>query len=189
MAIRPYRQGHLDSLCGIYAIVNATRLALASMKCEKFADYGHFFDFLIARLHARRLLYDTMANGLSSPGMSWLLSQADRWLARKYDVRLRYRRPFYRHTAPHRKIIRSIKRHLSEPNTSAIIVINGHPPDLHWTVVKNITAMSLTLFDSDGASRISLARSVCLLSCDVYLLKYGRSRGRGAASVMVGTPQ
>ena len=174
MAIRPCRQGDLDSLCGLYAIINATRLALLPSKRMKSADFGHLFDFLVARLYARRILYETMADGLSSPGMSWLLSQADGWLEKTFDVSLRYSRPFYRHAAPRRKVVRSIAKHLSEANTSAIIVVDGDPPDLHWTVVKKVTAASLILFDGDGIGRVSLARrklqSVCLLPCDVYLI-------------------
>lgn len=51
-AIAPYRQGDLDSLCGLYAIINASRLALSSTKCIKIAEIADFFASLIARLHA-----------------------------------------------------------------------------------------------------------------------------------------
>ena len=173
----PYRQGELDGLCGLYGIINATRLALSPTKCMKSADISDFFAFLIARLHADRMLRDAITDGLSTPVVSRLLAQTDRWLQKRYGANLRTHRPYYlKPGASQMTVVRSIARHLAKPNTSAIVGLDGGAHYLHWTVVRKITAASLVLFDADGMSRVSLARAardkVRLLPRDVFLLRY-----------------
>jgi hypothetical protein len=140
------------------------------------AEIEDFFAFLIGRLHADRMLHDAITDGLSAPVVSRLLVQTDRWLQKRFGARIRTERPFYlKPGASRMTVVRSIARLLAEPNTSAMIVLDGGPRYLHWTVVKSVTAASLVLFDADGMSRVSLARSarekVRLLPREVYLLR------------------
>jgi hypothetical protein len=177
MALAPYQQGELDALCGLYAIINATRLALSPTKCMKSADFGHFFNFLIGRLHADRILRDAITDGLSAE-MSRLLMKADRWLRSEFGVALKYKRPHYHSPYVSRsRVVRSLAMHLAEPNTSAILVLDGCERYVHWSVVKRVTAYSLMLFDADGMKRVPLdsgarggvrlpPREVYLLTCE-----------------------
>jgi hypothetical protein len=175
----PYRQGELDGLCGLYGIINATKLALLPEKRIKPAEIEDFFAFLIARLHADRMLHDAITDGLSAPVVSRLLAQTDRWLQKRFGATLRTERPFYlKPGASQMTVVRSIAGHLAEPNTSALVVVDGGLPYLHWTVVRKVTAASLVLFDADGMCRVSLAHAtrdkVRLLPRDVYLLRCER---------------
>jgi hypothetical protein len=179
VALAPYQQGELDALCGLYAIINATRLALSPTRCMKSADFGHFFNFLIGRLHADRMLLYAITGGLSPMVVSRLLVKADRWLGRRFGVTLQYERPHYlKPNASRTRVVRSIARHLAEPNTSAIVVLDGGERYWHWSVVKKVTTASLILFDADGMKRVSFAHAargrIHLQPRDVYLLRCER---------------
>jgi hypothetical protein len=186
MNILPFHQGELDGLCGLYAIVNATRLAMWPSNRMKSADCKDFFEFLVACLHKKGMLFTAMTNGMSPRLVSKLLRQSDHWLKRNYDVRLRIKR--LRHLkpdAPRIRVVVALASHLRQPNTAALVAVEcGHA---HWTVVRKVAAGSLLMFDSAGMKRISLAyttrRTTRLPAHQAYLLTCQPASNCNRASV------
>jgi hypothetical protein len=174
MNILPFQQGELDGLCGLYAIVNATRIAMSPSNRMKSADCKDFFEFLIACLHKKGMLFTAMTNGMSPRLVSKLLRQSDHWLKRNFDARLRIKRLHHlKPEAPRIRVVVALAAHLRQPNTAALVAVEcGHA---HWSVVRKVAAGSLLMFDSDGMKRISLAyttrRTMRLPANEVYLLR------------------
>lgn len=75
---RPFKQGHLDGLCGIYSIVNGFRLVLGrrlnQSKCEQ------LFDFLTQYAIKEQGNLDVVAGGLGLRQMQQLLAQLSEFL-------------------------------------------------------------------------------------------------------------
>lgn len=147
----PYRQGDLDSLCGLYCVVNAIRFAAAPPLRIGETQSKDLINHLARALGPDFLqVFDEGINELIPT-----LRAADEWLRENHGRRLRTKRP-YRFRAPDspEAILRTIDLHLIRAN-SAVIVSNVE----HWTVVERVTAKRLVLLDSYDRRFLKFANS------------------------------
>lgn len=157
--IKPLRQGALDSLCGVYAILNAVRLLAYPDKHIHMRDLKTLFRRGVKILSKQRHLKFTLSWGLDP--VPW-----DRFLERFLpDVetvvgfRIKQHRVF--EAGDGRKVsevARGLRSHLDQGHP--IVLILGGAYD-HWTVIAGHSDQRLHLFDSYGYCWIS-TRSLTL---------------------------
>lgn len=148
----PFQQGGLDSLCGLYSIVNAERIINHSSAEQAQA----LFDEVVHFLSRKRLLTRILLDGVIHPHMLLLLEKVVNsripnvgtpWLGQPnpdLDAFWESMRAFLDGT----------------PGRAIILGLNGHHD--HWTVIHSISSKSVFLYDSAEITR--LPRSFCTTS-------------------------
>jgi hypothetical protein len=147
---RAYAQGDLDYLCGVYAVVNAVRYAVAPLRPLRRKDSRRLFCDLIGQLAQTRGLRDSIVEGNGSNDISRLLRVTAGALRNWYRVRLNYHRPFHGRTKISRRIlIDTAASHLEKPGTAVLIGFSWH-----WTVVRKVSRKGFRLIDSAYITQI-----------------------------------
>ncbi|MBX3581658.1 MAG: hypothetical protein KF810_07185 [Rhizobiaceae bacterium] len=149
----------MDSLCGLYAVLNATRLLCPELGYE---GSRSLFRQLAETLTAKRVTaFETVAWGIEMPTVLALIQSARTYVREVLDTSLRLE-PFrsVRKTLRIGYLWKALMSRLKE-GWVAIIGISGHHN--HWTVAHRATAKSMRLFDSDLMT--TLKRSRCSLRC------------------------
>jgi hypothetical protein len=142
----PYRQGGLDTMCGLYAVVNATRLVIEPRRRMKRAACVALFAELIDELATCDSLVPALSEGCDAKLIARMLRRAKRWLRTNRGVKLRIERPYARRKRrARRKLVPLLTTHLSQLGRAAIIGTTDH-----WTVARDIAADKVLLFDSNG---------------------------------------
>jgi hypothetical protein len=142
--MRPYRQGELDFLCGVYCVVNAVRLAARSHRRLGHTTSTALFAALVHQLDDRGRLRKVLTSGMGSCLVARLLRGAGGWLQDEHGLRLEVRASFRKRDAPG-SCLERLAAHLQEPGTSAIVATEEH-----WTVAQAVGSKRLQLFDSNG---------------------------------------
>jgi len=146
----PFQQGGLDSLCGLYSIVNAERYINRSSDEET----QELFDHLVKYLSRRGLLGKFLVGGILHHQMLMILEKVV-GSKRISSVQIPWR------GLPNPDLTtfwRSMQKFLDgTPGRSIILGLDGYHD--HWTVIESITNRSLTLYDSALIKR--LPRSAC----------------------------
>lgn len=150
--IRPFRQGHLDGLCGIYGIINSIRWGLRNDRPLTKHQARLLYIRLVHHLEDRELLASAMEMGLSIPEISQLLHAAKEWLDER-NIRLKHRKPFHKQkTIKTSAYFDCISTSVKEPKTSILMATVGRLD--HWTSVIGVEKGRLLIFDSSGLKRI-----------------------------------
>src|SRR5918993_3884695 len=165
---RAYRQGDLDGLCGVYAIINALRylFQLKEDHCRA------LFAALIKALHRRcRRPHHPILWGMSFSTLKWLIEAAQtcRVLegAQTFQARpLRLSRD--QRNLP--QLWSGLSQELT-PTCVAIVGLGGIAD--HWCVVIRVTPRTLRLLDSSGQTRIYRSRCTVRSSRTRYCLEAG----------------
>ena len=146
----PFQQGGLDSLCGLYSIVNAERFINHSSDEET----QQLFDDLVHFLARRKLLSKLLIGGIIHTEMLLLLDKVV-GKQRISNVQIPWR------GVPNPDLTRfwkSIQSFLDgTPGRAIILGLQGYHD--HWTVIESITNRSILLYDSAHIKR--LPRSSC----------------------------
>jgi hypothetical protein len=149
------QQGDMDSLCGLYSIVNAIYALFPKMKERELVK---LFNHLIHHLATdRRDAIDILLDGMSLTLLRALVRVASKQQER-----------YSRHVelSPARFSSRSVKTFISQLRThiddGAIAIVLLSRGGTHWTVVREITNRKLMLLDSNGA--VAIRRRHCALS-------------------------
>lgn len=141
----PFQQGGLDSLCGLYSIVNAERYINHSSNEET----QQLFDDLIHYLSRRGLLTKFLIGGIMHPEMLVILKKVV-GKKRIANVSLPWR------GVPNPDLTtfwRSMQSFLDgTPGRSIILGLEGYHD--HWTVIESITNRSIMLYDSALIKRL-----------------------------------
>ena len=168
--IKPLSQGKLDSLCGLYCVVNAVRLisfpqTMGRTKSKDLID-------TIASALGKKLAF-IFENGTND--IRPILHVADTWLQEKYGRSLNTERPFRgkKPSPTPDEMISEISSHLAKPRTAAIVSTIEH-----WTVIQRVTAKRFILFDSDGLSSLRFDKqkrrdASRILPHQIFLLNLG----------------
>lgn len=146
----PFQQGGLDSLCGLYSIINAERFINRSSDEEA----QRLFDDLIHFLSRRRLLHKLLIGGIIHTEMLLILDKVV-GKQRISNVEVPWRGMFNPDLTTFWK---SMQNFLDGTQGRAIILgLQGYHD--HWTVIESITNRSIMLYDSSSIKR--LPRSSC----------------------------
>jgi hypothetical protein len=148
-SLPPFQQGGLDSLCGLYSIVNAERFINHSSD----ESAQELFDSIIHFLSRRRLLAKLLIGGVIHRQMLLILDQVvgeripNLWI------------PWRGVPTPDLNTFwRSLQAFLDgTPGRAVILGMEGYHE--HWTVIDTITNRSIFLYDSALIRR--LPRSAC----------------------------
>src|SRR5829696_7900145 len=156
-ALVPFQQGDLDGLCGIYALINAIRLATED-DTRDFPDaaWQELFFTLLLEADAVVGTVEAVGLGIDLQPLFRVAQAAVRHMADEHGLRLTVTHAIRRGEP---RTLDAILRRLAEltqqPRSAVLICLTGHLD--HWTVLRRVTGQSLTLFDSSGCARISLA--------------------------------
>src|SRR3954454_18431364 len=142
--LRPYRQGRLDGLCGLYALINALRLLCPRLDedaCERV-----FCALIRARARRTASPLTFLHGGLSRRELLRLIGSWQRFVAREFGIALTVSR--LKVSEPRlRGIWRALCRGL-DGKTVAIIGLDG--VERHWTVAHAATERTMRVADSSG---------------------------------------
>ena len=146
----PFQQGGLDSLCGLYSIVNAERFINHSSDEET----QQLFDDLVHFLARRKLLSKLLIGGIIHTEMLLLLDKVV-GKQRISNVQIPWRGVLNPDLT---KFWKSMQNFLDgTPGRAIILGLQGYHD--HWTVIESITNRSILLYDSARIKR--LPRSSC----------------------------
>lgn len=145
----PFQQGGLDSLCGLYSIVNAERIINRSSDEQA----QRLFDAMVHFLSRKRLLTRILLDGVIHRHMLLILEHVVNGRIPHIVT------PWLGQPTPELDSFwESMRSFLDGTRGRAIILgLNGYHD--HWTVVQKITRSSIFLYDSDKIRR--LARLEC----------------------------
>ena len=145
----PFQQGGLDSLCGLYSIVNAERIinhSSAEQAQALFDDMEHF-------LARKRLLTRLLLDGVIHSQMILILEKVVNGRLSNIEI------PWRSQPTPDLDAFwHSMRAFLDgTPGRAIILGLNGIHD--HWTVIHSISSKSVFLYDSAEITR--LPRSEC----------------------------
>ncbi len=144
----PFQQGGLDSLCGLYSIINAERIINRSSDEES----QKLFNDLIHYLSRRGLLTKFLIDGIIHTEMLVILKKVV-GKKRISNVWIPYR------GVPNPDLTsfwKSMQRFLDgTPGRSIILGLQGYHD--HWTVIEKINNRSILLYDSALIKRLPRA--------------------------------
>ena len=153
---RPFRQGDLDGLCGIYAVINALRAVAPEVDAEVSA---RLFRHLVKGLRGRSSEpLGAITGGMEFPLLSQLLKIAIRFVDRNIGITITARglpKPV-RSTTRIDRLFRGLSTALS-PTSVAIFSVQGRMS--HWTVATRVGDKHVFLLDSGHLKRFR--RSHC----------------------------
>ena len=146
----PFQQGSLDSLCGLYSIINAERIINRSTDDES----QQLFDGLVHYLSRHGMLSKFFVGGILHPQMLMILKKV---VGKKRISHFTI--PWRGVTNPDlTSFWKSMQFFLDgRPGRSIILGIMGYHE--HWTVIEKITNRSILLYDSARIKR--LPRNFC----------------------------
>ena len=155
--LKPYQQGQLDGLCGVYAIINAVRLALGD-RGGQFAqeDWQELFSALLVEADEIVGTATIVSGGIDTRPLTKLLKLAVCHMADEHEVTLTVSRPFTsRERTSLHEVVERLAELTREPHAAVLLSLAGHMD--HWSVLRKVGRRSLKLFDSDGHVLVRIA--------------------------------
>ncbi len=141
MRLTPYEQGNLDGFCGIYSIINATRLIVNGMGEEEAIDL--FIDCL-EYVGKKKNFGEACVKGVNREDIWKIFGKI---VPAKYTIHVK--RPFYRTKGvSFDDFFNVLREHFGQDGKRVAIICFYHEDWDHWTVVKALTMKRMMLFDS-----------------------------------------
>lgn len=155
--MKAYYQGQIDYFCGIYAIINATRIAAGKTHRFNYKQSCAFFQHLIQYLYDNNKFLDVLYNGTSLDLMDDLLAETRRYLKDVYNINFHFKRIIGNKKYSVSQLGDYINAYIKRANTSCVIRIYNEELGDHWTVAQKKTSTILKLFDSYFHKQIDLS--------------------------------
>lgn len=153
----PYKQGDLDGLCGIYAVVNGLRHVL-DWNVRHYTDHDLFQ--LVAGAVPKADYPDVLWEGMALERLLRIARRATRYLAEEWNEEVLIETPFVNVEFSDLAAYLTALRHaLSQAPSVALLGIlwpKGEGGGGHWTALEKVTANHLYLLDSGGRRRLPL---------------------------------
>ena len=141
----PFRQGGLDALCGVYAVVNALCYLQRSINNDEAEDI--FIDILIELEDSKELL-NRIVDGTGRREIHYLMD----YLNTEHNIH--WYKPFNRITKlTLNQVWHSMKTFLEQPKRGvilALIIEEG----IHWSLVRKMSDKKIYLYDSENIKTI-----------------------------------
>ena len=150
MNIRPYKQGELDRLCSLYALINAVRstgFKLTRLQTQAVADD------IIENLSSGDLK-ELMLNGAGHKEVMKLARRLNKVLHDVYDKQIEVMRP-YRHKTPDFETVLFDMEYERSCNNGVIVRFFSNALD-HYSVFDRIDAERIKLIDSAHIASLPL---------------------------------
>ena len=143
--LEPLRQGDLDSLCGLYAIINAVQLVLYPLSLRR-SQRVSLFVAGIGELQRMRKLRSSITEGMYEPSWRRLAEAVVAKATELTGMPLQLERlsPLGKQPGASVNAIKSSVRR----GVPVIVLLDGIL--CHWTVVARFSSSRLVLFDSLG---------------------------------------
>lgn len=151
MKLLPYEQGYLDGLCGVYSVINATRLLVKGMQD---GEAMQLFSKCMKHVEKRKSLGRVSTKGVNEKDMWSILNHL---IAVDYGINVK--RPFPKaKKLPSSEFFKELWEYLRQDGKrTAIIGIECEDWD-HWTVIRSLTQRRISLFDSASMTTINIAQ-------------------------------
>ena len=147
----PHRQGSIDQLCGIYAVLNSARLVLAPQRIP-----SRLLGRCVGALIKKKGTADFINKGTDITDIAHLLKSV---ICLEYPIE-RFK-PFHtRSDVPLDTYWNEVGKFLGEPNRALIVLFHTIYMG-HWSVVRKADENKMYLFDSNGTK--DLVRENCIL--------------------------
>ncbi|MDE2363249.1 MAG: hypothetical protein KGM42_11275 [Hyphomicrobiales bacterium] len=155
---RPDQQGHIDGMCGLYSVLNATSF-LFDLSAQ--ADHQLFRELC---LHTKGVFPEIVCDGVNLPGVESLLHTAKRWAARNRPGKtFEWTMPL-----PRSHIFETARAALDEmrallhaarsAHERAIWIVGLGPPWGHFTTITGIDETRVLFRDSYGIEHRDIAQ-------------------------------
>lgn len=145
---KPYKQGDLDALCGLYSIINACRIACRSPEINKRLDGWNLFSCLVGALEERGKVSNVLLHGISIRDHNHLLKTAGRYLTRNHGLHLLIERPLGKiPKLTVNQVFAIARKHLHKPATTALLDFETEEWQ-HWSIITRIENRRVYLADS-----------------------------------------
>jgi hypothetical protein len=138
-----YNQGSLDGLCGVYSIINASKIVngFNDKKCTE------LFQKIIQFLDSERCLSKLIINGIDINIIGQIMNNVS-------ELKVKKEQPFRR--KPETKLGEfwgEMQNFLEKPNRAILLYLGGVYD--HWTVVESMSSKQMKLIDSDGLKQLN----------------------------------
>lgn len=148
--LRPFRQGHLDGLCALYAIVNAFRLCLGDHPLYD-EIWPELFAYLVDGLASETHFASVALGGIPAHAMNGILGNATAFVKDEYGIELIVERPIKaRDQLSAKEVLTRLDALSQHPNTALLLWLKIDEKIRHWTVIEKVRPSSLSLLDSAG---------------------------------------
>lgn len=152
---KPMHQGSLDSLCGIYAVINAIRWVLGGNPLGLTA--GDLFALVVMQVNVVADAGAALTQGIEVPRLHRALERTLEVLREDHDCDIALDLPYAdRRGIGLAEVRDDFAATLARPGVAYLVVLWGRLD--HWSVVRGVTEASLLLFDSSGRRRVPIAR-------------------------------
>jgi hypothetical protein len=141
----PFEQGGLDSLCGLYSIVNAERVVNNTSNDDSLV----LFNDIIAYLNKKRQLSGILVEGMYLKNVKIVLENV-------VGDRIPYQRlPFAGKPNPDLDVFWKEIQYFLEEKTHRAVILSLSGVHDHFTVIRSISDRQMQLFDSNAWYRIN----------------------------------
>jgi hypothetical protein len=179
--LRPYHQGKLDGLCGIYATINAMRLVCNGQPQRCTLPGKALFEACLVHIESIPPLSDVVADGMSTLQLLSCLRLVKKYLQTKRNIRIRITRPLVGSGLDRLDgVIKALRQFLTTDHRSVLIGYSDWYGG-HWTVIQSVGPSHFNLADSAGASRMMFSR---LTYRDWRTASANRKRDLGPTSII-----
>lgn len=153
---RPFRQGQLDGLCGLYAIINGLRSACSAADIEARVSWPMLFRVLLEQLDARWRLADVVTEGIGTQEFQFCLSTAAAYLKKRHGIYVSVSWPWKkRKSLQPAQAFSQLGKRLGGGSV-LLLGYDGHHV-AHWTVVVEANAKTMQVMDSSRRSTLDVS--------------------------------
>jgi hypothetical protein len=147
---KPYQQGDLDALCGVYAIINGLRNATSTLGQADRVSWDTLYELLLMAVDQEGGLVEVMCRGIGRRVFAHCLDTARHYLSQRHGLALHVTRPWIgRSSFQVRKALLGLQGQLELPGHTALLLFDSSLGK-HWSVIQQVDQDSVYLSDSDG---------------------------------------
>ena len=159
---RPWQQGHLDGLCGVYALINGMRFFEPTIDEEMSLL---LFSRLIDGMGEVGLLPRSLWRGLTASDVCRLLPHLHEFMRMRFGFDLMWERPFRdRNIRTHTFVQRLRSLLMLERRAVALLAWSDGGACRHWSTAHRVSRQRIYILDSGPDILTQLAISHCSVS-------------------------